>query len=69
MSKAEEYRQHAQPCVEAAQRIQDAEERAILFQIAQRWMHLAEKEQNTPSSSTEPSHQQQQVQPKDDKTE
>jgi hypothetical protein len=32
MSKAEEYRQHAQQCVEAAQRIQNAEERAILLQ-------------------------------------
>jgi hypothetical protein len=43
MSKAEEYRQHAQQCLDVAQRIQNAEERAILLQIAQRWMHLAEK--------------------------
>jgi hypothetical protein len=64
MSKAEEYRQHAQQCVEAAQRIQNAEERAILLQIAQRWMLLAEKEQNAPSSS-ESAQQQQQIQPKD----
>jgi hypothetical protein len=46
MSKAEEYRQHAQQCVDAAQRIQNAEEPAILLQMAQRWMLLAEKEQH-----------------------
>jgi hypothetical protein len=65
-SKAEEYRQHAQLCLDAAQRIQNAEERAIMLQIAQRWMLLAEKEQDAPSSSTEPAQQQQQV---DDKQE
>jgi len=67
MSKAEEYRQHAQQCLDAAQRIQNAEQQAIMLQIAQRWIHLAE-EQDAASSSTEPA-QQQQVQPKDDKTE
>jgi hypothetical protein len=71
VSKAEEYRQHAQQCLDAAQRIQNAEERAIMLQIAQRWIHLAE-EQDATSSSTEPAQQpqqQQQVQPKDDKKE
>jgi hypothetical protein len=43
-STAEEYRQHAQECVDAAQKIQSAEERAILLHIAQRWICLAEKE-------------------------
>ena len=43
-SKAEEYRQHAQECLDAVERIKDAEERAILFNIAQTWMSLAEKE-------------------------
>jgi hypothetical protein len=65
VSKAEEYRQHAQQCLDAAQRIQNAEERAIMLQIAQRWIHLAE-EQDATSSSTEPAQQpqqQQQVQP------
>jgi hypothetical protein len=37
---------------------------SILLQIAQRWMLLADKEQNAPSSS-ESAQQQQQVQPKD----
>jgi hypothetical protein len=41
MRKAEEYRRHAQECVDAAQKIQNTEERAILLQIAQRWMQLA----------------------------
>jgi hypothetical protein len=50
--------------VEAAQGIQNAEERAILLQIAQRSMLLAEKEQNAPASS-ESAQQQRQVQPKD----
>jgi hypothetical protein len=67
-SRAEEYQQHAQQCLDAAQRIQNAEKRAILLEMAQRWMRLAEKE-DAPSSSTEPSQQQQQVRPKDDKTE
>jgi hypothetical protein len=64
MCKAEEYRRHAQRCVDTAQRIQNAEERTILLQIAQRWMHLAE-EQDALSSSTE----QQQVEPKEEKKE
>jgi hypothetical protein len=55
--------------MDAAQRIQNAEERAILLEIAQRWIRLAEKEQHAPSSSTEPGQQQQQVQPKDDEKE
>jgi hypothetical protein len=38
VSKAEEYRRHAQECLDAVQSSQDAEERAILFRIAQRWM-------------------------------
>jgi hypothetical protein len=61
--KAEEYRRHAQQCVDTAQRIQNAEERAILLKIAQRWMYLAEKEDAAAAQ------QQQQVQPKDDKKE
>jgi hypothetical protein len=69
MCKAEAYRRHAQQCMDAAQRIQNAEERAILLEIAQRWIRLAEKEQHAPSSSTEPGQQQQQVQPKDDEKE
>jgi hypothetical protein len=73
MSNAEKYRQHAQECLAAAQRIQNPEERAILLNIAQTWMRLAEKEDApssppAPSSSAEPAaaQQQQQAQPKDD---
>jgi hypothetical protein len=61
-SKAEEYRQHAQRCLDAAQRIQHAEQRAIMLEIAQRWIRLAEKED--PATAAQ---QQQQVQSKDDK--
>jgi hypothetical protein len=64
MSDAEQYRQHAQDCLDAAQRIQDAEEREIMLNIAQTWMRLAEKE-DAPSSAQ----QQQQAQPKDDNAE
>jgi hypothetical protein len=64
MSKAEEYRQHAQQCLDAAQRIQHAEPRAIMLQIAQRWMHLAEGE-----DALSPSTEQQQVEPKEEKKE
>jgi hypothetical protein len=49
--------------VDTAKRIQNAEERAILLKIAQRWMYLAEKEDAAAAQ------QQQQVQPKDDKKE
>jgi hypothetical protein len=68
-SKAEEYRQYAQQCLDAAQRIQNAEERAIMLEIAQTWMRLAEKEQDASSSSAAPAQQQQQAPPKDDKRE
>jgi hypothetical protein len=70
-SKAEQYRQHAQQCLDAAQRIPHAEQRTIMLEIAQRWMRLAE-DQDALSSSTEPAQQpqqQQQAQPKDDKKE
>jgi putative IMPACT (imprinted ancient) family translation regulator len=63
MSKAEEYQQHAQQCLDAAQRIQNAEQRAIMLQIAQTWMRLGEKEDAAAAA------QQQQAPPKDDKTE
>jgi hypothetical protein len=43
-SKTEEYRRRAQECLDAFQSSQDAEERAILFRIAQRWMQLADQQ-------------------------
>jgi hypothetical protein len=61
MSNAEKYRQHAQECIDAAQRLQDAEQRAILLHMAQTWVRLAEEEDAAAA--------QQQVQPKDDKRE
>jgi hypothetical protein len=47
------------------QRIQNAEQRAMMLNIAQTWMRLAEEE-DPPSAAAQ---QQQQAQPKDDKKE
>ena len=58
-SKAEEYRQHADECLDAAQRIQNAEERAILIRIAQRWIKLVDQEDVAATAA-------QQVQPQND---
>jgi hypothetical protein len=43
-SKAEEYRRHAEECLDAAEVIRNAKERAILLRIAHTWMQLAEQE-------------------------
>jgi hypothetical protein len=50
-SKAEEYRRHAEECLDAAEVIRNADERAILLRIAQTWMRLAEQE---PQQQTQP---------------
>lgn len=60
-SKAEEYRQHAQQCFDAAQKIQNAEERAILLNIAKTWLRIAEQDDAAAAQ------QQQQSPPKGDK--
>jgi hypothetical protein len=69
MSDAEQYRQHAQDCLDAAHRIQNAEERAIMLRIAERWIQLAEEQgpQPSPTEPAQQAQQQQQAQPKDDK--
>lgn len=43
-SKAEEYRRLAEECLDAAEVIRNAGERAILLRIAHTWMQLAEEE-------------------------
>jgi hypothetical protein len=43
-SKAEEYRRLAEECLDAAEVIRNAGERAILLRIARTWMQLAEEE-------------------------
>jgi hypothetical protein len=45
--KADEYRRHAQECFEAAERMNNEEERNILLHIAQTWEHLANQEEDT----------------------
>jgi hypothetical protein len=44
--KADEYRQYAQECFEAAERMHSEEEREILLHIAQTWQHLANEEED-----------------------
>jgi hypothetical protein len=55
--------------LDAARRLQNEEEQAMLLHIAQIWMDLAEKEGAQSSASEPPAAQQQQVQPKEDKKE
>jgi hypothetical protein len=42
--KADEYRRHAHECFQAAERVQNEEERNILLHIAQTWQDLANQE-------------------------
>jgi hypothetical protein len=77
--KADEYRHHAQECLEAASRIHSEEERSILLRIAQTWQHLADQEevgsptgrpvvgQSAPPAEQPAAQQQQQVQPDEEK--
>jgi hypothetical protein len=44
-NKSEEYRRHAQECLDAIPRLHTEEEREILLRIAQVWQGLAEEEQ------------------------
>jgi hypothetical protein len=41
MNNPEKYRQHAQECFDAAQKIHNADEGAILLNIAQTWLRFA----------------------------
>jgi hypothetical protein len=79
--KADEYRHHAQECLEAASRIHSEEERSILVHIAQTWQRLADQEedgsrtgqpvvgQSPPPAEQPVAQQRQQVQPDEDKKE
>jgi hypothetical protein len=72
-SSADEYRRHAQRCLEMARTFGDPNARATLAHMAQAWLRLAERPVNSrlPTSS-EPTRpvvqQQQQLQPKKDKS-
>ena len=73
-TRAEEYRRRAQECLDLARKISLERERAIILDMAQSWLRLAEQqeaqEEITPPPAVEQpqpvAQQQQQVQPKDD---
>lgn len=61
-SKAEGYRRRAQACLEIARTLTPGQKRAILSDMAQTWLQLAEGLE----AADQPVMQQQQIQPKDD---
>jgi len=61
-SKAKEYRQRAQACLEIARTLAPGQKRAMLTDMAQTWLQLAEGLE----AADQPVMQQQQIQPKDD---
>ena len=65
-ARMEEYRRKAQECLELARKISLERERAIVLEIAQSWLRLAEQQETLQPPLTEQPQQQQQVQPKDD---
>jgi hypothetical protein len=58
---AEEYRRNARRYLVRARQMASPENRAIMIDLAARWMRLAER-----SEATRPAQQQQQVQPEKD---
>jgi hypothetical protein len=58
---AEQYRRHARRYLARARQMTSPENRAIMIDLAMRWMRLAER-----AMATGPVQQQQQVQPKND---
>jgi hypothetical protein len=58
---AEQYRRHARRYLARARQMASPENRAIMIDLAARWMRLAER-----ATTTRPVQQQQQVQPKKD---
>ena len=72
-SRAEQYRRRAQECLELARKISLERDRAVVLDMAQDWLRLAEQqeapEEFPPPATEQPqpaAQQQQQVQPKDD---
>ena len=60
-ARMEEYRRKAQECLELARKISLERERAIVLEIAQSWLRLAEQQETLQQPQ-----QQEQVQPHDD---
>jgi hypothetical protein len=73
-TRAEEYRRRAQECLDLARKISLEKERAIILDMAQSWLRLAEQQEAQEENPSPPAveqpqaaaQQQQQVQPKDE---
>jgi hypothetical protein len=74
-ARAEEFRRKAQECFDLARKISLERDRAVLLDIAQNWLRLAEQQENAQEAITPPltvvqpqaaAQQQQQTQPKDE---
>jgi hypothetical protein len=69
-ARAEEYRRRAQECQELAPKISLESERAVVLDMAQTWLRLAEQQETLGEiiqpPVTEQAQQEQQVQPKDE---
>jgi hypothetical protein len=65
-ARAEEYRRKAQECFDLAREISLESERAVVLDMAQTWLRLAEQQEKLQPPVTEQAQQQQQTQPKDD---
>jgi hypothetical protein len=64
--KEVEYRQRARTCLEIALTLAPGQKRAILTDMVQTWLRLAEELEATNLVGDQPMMQQQQIQPKDD---
>ena len=51
MSDADRYRRYAGDCVRVAQVISDSAEKALLLQMAEAWLSLAQRAQSAPGGT------------------
>ena len=65
-SKGAQYRRRARACLEIARTLAPGEKHAILTDMAQTWLRLAEELEAANLVGDQPVMQQQQIQPKDD---
>ena len=72
--RADEYRRRAQECLDFARKISLERDRAVILEMAQGWLRLAEEQETQERNPSPPAveqpqaaaQQQQQVQPKND---
>ena len=65
-TSAEEYRRKAQECLDFARKISLERDRAIILDMAQSWLRLAEQQETLQPPLAEQPQQQQQTQPKNE---